>query len=176
MLNHRTPARNTITSDQVPTAAVSGNPNQSCSRIINWSGDYPCSRCRVVHLYQRMPFCVVGIRVLRLLRQHLPDLLVAQVDLVHRVAALLEWHVVVVAERWHEDLGIPDEALTGREVGDQSQGPLGAVSNLDGRTFLLRERGAQQARPSGMQRLLIMRRPRRRLWLWRTRRARVRRG
>ena len=64
------------------------------------------------------PFRGVGIMLFRLLRQHLLDLLVAQVDLVHRVAALLEWHVVVVAERWHEDLRVPDKALTGSEVGD----------------------------------------------------------
>jgi hypothetical protein len=39
---------------------------------------------------------------------------------VHRVAALLEWHVVVVTEGRDKDFGVPDKALAGREVGDLS--------------------------------------------------------
>lgn len=62
--------------------------------------------------------CSSGVVGGRLLRQHLLDLLVAEVDLVHGVSALLEWHVVVVAERGDKDLGVPDEALPGREIRD----------------------------------------------------------
>lgn len=36
----------------------------------------------------------------------------------HRVAALLEWYIVVVTERGEEDLGVPDKTLAGREVRD----------------------------------------------------------
>ena len=106
-----------------------------------------------------------------LLRKHLLDLLVADVDLVHQIPAQLERHVVVVAVRRDEDLGVPDKALPGREVGDlviqvsamvarpccctaschrqgeayQPQGPLGVViTDLDSGTFLVGERRACQ--------------------------------
>ena len=53
-----------------------------------------------------------------LLRKHLLDLFVAEVDLVHLVPAQLERHIFVVAVRRDEDLGVPDKALRGSEVGD----------------------------------------------------------
>jgi hypothetical protein len=37
---------------------------------------------------------------------------------VHRVAALVERYIVVVAERWEENLRVPYKALARREVGD----------------------------------------------------------
>lgn len=36
----------------------------------------------------------------------------------HRVAALLEWHIVVIAKRREEDLRVPDKALSRSEVRD----------------------------------------------------------
>lgn len=59
-----------------------------------------------------------AFRSLRLLGEDLFDFVFSQVDLMHRVAALVEWHVVVVAPRREEDFGIPDEALSGRQVRD----------------------------------------------------------
>jgi hypothetical protein len=58
------------------------------------------------------------VRFVCLLRQHLLDLLVGQENLVDGVADLLDWHVVVVAVGRNKDLGVPDKALTRREVGD----------------------------------------------------------
>jgi hypothetical protein len=63
MLNDRPLARNMITSNEVSSSAVSGNPSQGCSRNVNRPGNYRCSRCHVVHLYQRIPSRVVGIRI-----------------------------------------------------------------------------------------------------------------
>jgi hypothetical protein len=74
------------------------------------------ARCRHGHVHPCSMFRIACLA--RLLREHLPDLLVAQVDLVHRVAALLEWHVFIIAVGRDEDLGIPDEPLAGGEVGD----------------------------------------------------------
>ena len=133
-----------------------------------------------VHPYQLIPLRTVRLVVLvrsfvGLLRKHLLDLFVAEVDLVHMVPAQLERHVFVVAVRRDEDLGVPDKALRGSEVCDlviqvsaivarpccctascrrqeeayQSQGPLGVVvPDLDGCTFLLGERRACQPRVS----------------------------
>ena len=76
-----------------------------------------------VHPYQLIPLRTVRLVVLvrsfvGLLRKHLLDLFVAEVDLVHMVPAQLERHVFVVAVRRDEDLGVPDKALRGSEVRD----------------------------------------------------------
>jgi hypothetical protein len=71
-----------------------------------------------MYMYIHVVCFVSFASIARSLREHLLDLLVAQVDLVHRVAALLKWHVFVVAEGWDEDLGVPDESLAGGEVRD----------------------------------------------------------
>lgn len=57
------------------------------------------------------------MRLGRLLRQHLLDLLVTDVDLDDGITALVERGVFKVAHGWQEDFGIPDEALSPLEVG-----------------------------------------------------------
>lgn len=91
--------------------------NVGCSDMGSVSDD-PVAWWHDAHPCRLAPSRTVRARHAQLLREHLLDLFVAQVDLVHRVAALLEWHILVVTERRHEDLGIPDKALAGSEVGD----------------------------------------------------------
>lgn len=93
---------------------------------MNRSRDDPAARYRAVQpvcecVPSRSPRVISFLSVLAvacLLRQHLLDLLIAQVNLVDGIAALLEWHIVVVAVRGDEDLGVPDEALRRGEIGD----------------------------------------------------------
>jgi hypothetical protein len=51
-----------------------------------------------------------------MLREHLLDFFVAEVNLDDRVAAVLERDVVVVNIGWEEDLRVPCESLARREV------------------------------------------------------------
>ena len=53
-----------------------------------------------------------------LLRQHVPNLLIAEDDVVHWFSPVLEGSVVVVDVRGEKDLGVPGEALAGGKVRD----------------------------------------------------------
>jgi hypothetical protein len=50
------------------------------------------------------------------MRKHVLGLVVAQNDLVHGIAAVLERNIVAVNVRRKEDFGVPGETLTRREV------------------------------------------------------------
>lgn len=82
-----------------------------------------------------------------LLRVDFLDILVAEEDLDNRLAAVLDRSVVVVDVRRHKDLGVPDEALAGREVGDKSGGTVG-VANVDDMCFLVEDSRAQKTWPA----------------------------
>lgn len=87
----------------------------------------------------------------KLLREHPLGLLVSEVNLVNRISSVLKRDVVVVNVGGEEDLWIPSEALTRREVGDQTRRAL-RVANVDYGAFLLGNRRAQKARSAGMAR------------------------
>lgn len=53
-----------------------------------------------------------------LLRQNVPDLLIAEDDVVNGFSSVLEGCVVVVDVRGQEDLGVPSKALAGGKVRD----------------------------------------------------------
>lgn len=88
-----------------------------------------------------------------LLGEHVVDLFVAQNNLVYRLPSVFEGDVVAVDVGRQEDFRVPCEALAGGEVGDQAGSAVG-LANIDDGAFLLRQRRAEQAGPTLVDRLL----------------------
>lgn len=74
--------------------------------------------CDVLRRFGKTPGTGLYSTAVAPLRQHLLDFLVAQHDLDDWLAAVLQGGVVVVHVRGYEHLGVPQEALARREVGD----------------------------------------------------------
>lgn len=88
------------------------------------------------------------------MRKHVLGLVVAQNDLVHGIAAVLERNIVAVNVRRKEDFGVPGETLTRREVRDQSRRAL-RVADVNDSAFLLGQRRAQKTWAAVVQGLIL---------------------
>ena len=95
-----------------------------------------CLLCCCVLYKKDAPGEVPKDKICCLLRQHVPNLLIAEDDVVHWFSPVLEGSVVVVDVRGEKDLGVPGEALAGGKVRD-----LEEVNEL-ARGFRLTRRGS----------------------------------